>query len=128
MGNKIVKGGPLRSVSFAGREFKVTTDSDPTVVMGGVEVTQEMNGMGTHRELYMPIAWSISSVKLELDVENGDHEFLVDFQEKGGGDIVISYRSVDYVGSGNITGTLETNPANASVTLSAGGGGKIKRL
>jgi len=75
MGQKIVKGGPLKSVSFGGREFKVTADSDPTVIIGGYEVTQEMNGMGTHRELYMPIAWSISSVKMELDVENGDHEY-----------------------------------------------------
>jgi hypothetical protein len=128
MGQKIVKGGPLKSMSFGGREFKVTADSDPTVVMGGVEVTQEMNGMGTHREIHMPIPWSISSVKIELDVENGDQEYLVEFQENDGGDIVISYQTVDYVCTGNLTGIVEANPASASATISAGGGGKLKKI
>lgn len=124
-----VKGGPPKSVSFRGREFKVAVDSDPTVVMGGSEVTQEMNGMGTHRELYTPITWSISSVKLEFDVEGGDHEYLVDFQANGGGEIIITYAfDVSYIGIGNITGSIEANPASASVTLSAGGGGKLKKL
>jgi hypothetical protein len=128
MGQKNVRGGPIKSVSFGGREFKVTVDADPTVVMGGHDVTQEMNGMGTHRELYMPIAWSISSAKVELDIENSDHEYLVDWQDNGGGDIVISYFNADYIGNGNITGTIEANPASASVTLNAGGGGQLKKM
>jgi hypothetical protein len=128
MGQKTVNGGPLKSISFGGREFKITADADPTVMLGGYDVTQEMNGMGTHREIYMPVAWSISSAKVELDIENGDHEFLVDFQDNGGGDIVISYRNADYVATGNITGMIEANPASASVTLNAGGGGRLKKL
>jgi hypothetical protein len=125
---KIVKGGPMKSVSLNGRELKITADNDATITLGGYEVSQEMNGMGTHRELYMPIPWSASGLKVELDVDNNDHEYLVDFQNGGGGDVVVSYRNADYVGVGNITGTLEANPASASVTLNLGGGGKLKKL
>jgi hypothetical protein len=128
MGQKNVRGGPVKSVSFGAREFKMTVDADPVVIAGGYDVAQEMNGMGTHRELYMPIAWSISSAKVELDIENSDHEFLVDFQNNGGGDIVISYFNANYIGNGNITGTIEANPASASVTLNAGGGGQLKKM
>jgi hypothetical protein len=122
-------GGPLESVSFGGRELPVTVDSDPTVVMGGIEIAHEMNGNFTHRELRTPVPWSISSVKLTFDIENGDHEYLVDFQKKGGGEVVITYAGgINYIGNGNITGTIEANPATASVTLSAGGSGMIKKL
>lgn len=122
-------GGPLESVSFGGRELAVTVDSDPTVVMGGIEIAIEMNGNFTHRELRTPVPWSISSAKVTIDIENGDHEYLVNFQKKGGGEIIITYAgSISYTGNGNITGTIEVNPATASATLSAGGSGMTKKI
>jgi len=124
-----VKGGSIQSISFGGREYKVTTDSKPTVALGGASVEQKMNGMGTHRELYTKIPWMVNGIEVELDLENGDWEYLVNFQLNGGGEILLTYAGdISYIGQGNIKDTLEANPAEAAITVNCGGGQFMKKM
>lgn len=124
-----VTGGSVQSISLGGREFKADAGTKPTVSLGGVSVEQKMNGKGTHRELYTPINWMISGIEVELDLENGDWEYLVNFQLGGGGEIIITYAGdISYIGVGNITDKLDANPSEASISLSCGGGQFLKKL
>jgi hypothetical protein len=124
-----IQGGSWESVSLNGREFKCTGDTDPTLVLGGVEVEIQMNGLGGYRELKTPIPWAVNGAQVELDIDNGDLEFLVDFQDSGGGDVCITlFGGTSYTRPGNITGTIEANPKTASISLNLAGGGKLKQL
>lgn len=122
-------GGSLESISLNGREFKCTADTDPGIQLGGEEITMESNGLGGVRELKRKIPWAINGAKVELDMDNEDLEYLTDFQINKGGDVVITFAGgISYTAIGNISGTLESNPADASTTLSLMGGGLLKRL
>lgn len=124
-----IQGGSWESVSLNGREFKCTGDTDPTLILGGHEIEIQMNGMGGYRELKSPIPWAVNGVMVELDVDNGDIEFIVDFQASGGGDICITlFGGTSYTKQGTITGTVEANPKTASITLNLAGGGMLKKL
>lgn len=125
----VARGGSPNAISLGGREFPFTADSKPKLKIGGVEVAIEMNGNGTHRELYTDIPWELMDGEIQINQDNDDHEYLVQWQEGGGGDVGMSFKhGVEYQGTGNIIGTVEVDIADAKASISVGGGGKAKKL
>lgn len=120
-------GGPLESVSFAGREFAVTADSEAPRKLGGSENENSANGNGSARLLKNTVPWSLSGFSVEIDDTRGDHEFIQDLSDgKGYFDIAATYASgVVYQGVGNFTGELAMSNRSASMPVNVGGPGKF---
>ena len=123
-------GGPTKEVSLKGRTHTCTGDAAPTLQFGGVENDHMPNGYKvTARTIKTPVKWSISSLAIELDTSRNDHEFLQECQEGDDFDIALTYMDdTVYVGTGNLEGELNAEPASASTTIELAGPGKLKKL
>lgn len=123
-------GGPLESVSIAGREFKVAADADVGRKMGGFENEYQSNGDGSARMIKTRVPWSLGAVKVEVDDERGDQEFL-DATKDSQADVDISATFISgavYVGIGNISGELSYSAGSATAEFELSGPGKLKKL
>lgn len=123
-------GGPLESVSIAGREFKVTADADVGRKLGGFENEYQSNGDGSARMIKTRVPWTLGSMTVEIDDDRGDQEFL-DQVKDSAADVDISATFISgavYVGTGNISGEFVANSASASAGFELSGPGKLKKL
>lgn len=123
-------GGPPKAITLGGREFPCPGDASPSVKLGGFENEHLPNGDGkTCRILKTPVTWKISGLSICIDADNGDHEFIENFQSKKDGDITITYANDDvYAGTGNIEGELNIEPTSATTSIDLAGPGKLKKL
>ena len=119
-------GGPPETVSFGGREFKVTGDSDPTIKYGGWQNELEANGDGTARIIKTRVTWSVLNLTIQVDHELGDQEYLQTAADNFTNDVFeMSLASGDiFQGTGQIVGELQSSPAKA--TLAIGFSGPLK--
>jgi hypothetical protein len=70
-------GGCIFEWSYRGRTFKGTADSQPKIEsMGGTSNEILINGDQSARRKQTVEPWHISGVKVEIDHNNGDLEFL----------------------------------------------------
>lgn len=122
-------GGAPVEISFAGRLFTATADSDASRKLGGFTVEEESNGNGSTRTIKTRVTWEVSGFNIVIDDDRGDQEFLQDkIDEASGYDFTISYPSgITYQGKGNLTGDLAGSSQSASTPVSFKGGGKLTK-
>jgi len=75
------QGGPLASITIAGRTFPVAQDSDPPRDIGGKQGAIEMNGDNTARVISEIVPSKIGPVAVQIDDANGDQEFIQAIKE-----------------------------------------------
>jgi hypothetical protein len=123
-------GGPLETVSIAGREFRCTGDADVSRQLGGFTNERQMNGDGSSRMIKTPIPWSLGGVSIEIDDDNGDQEFIEAVKDgQDDVDITATYPSgAIYSGVGNIDGEAPYSNSSASASFDLKGGGRLKKL
>jgi len=114
-------GGSIEEVSIDGRGFSVASDSDSQRKNGGFENDVEANGNGTVRQIKTRVPFKIDGLALNVDDDNGDHEYL---QSKADGNglftLSVTYASgAVYQGLAQITGELQfsSQKTTASVTF-----------
>ena len=121
--------GSIESISFAGRNFAVTADNEPTVKLGGYENEILANGNQTSRQKKVAMSHSVTGLEVEIDNDNGDFEFLQDRADSARFEAFsITYADGNtYQGSSQIQGELTYNPGNATASLDFGGSGKLTK-
>ena len=108
-------GGPVESVTIAGREFPATADSDTTRKLGGKENTIEMNGNGTGRLIKTPVPAGLKGLVISCDDSRQDEEYLQEIQAGDFVPVAITYASgITYQGTGQITGELNFSNMSTS--------------
>lgn len=120
-------GGPVESVSVAGRYFTVAADADAGRQLGGyVNETQE-NGDGTGRLIKSRKKWMIDGLTLACDDLLEDQEYLQDkADEFGYFPINFTFASgAVYGGTGQIEDELKFGNAGATVAVTFGGPQKL---
>jgi len=122
-------GGSVESISFDGREFAVTADSDVSIKVGGFENEPSANGNGTARLLKTRVTWSVSGANLEVDHSNDDLNFLQERADsKSYSDFTITMTDgTTYQGEGCIQGELAGSSASAAASVNFGGPGKLTK-
>lgn len=123
-------GGPLETVSIAGREFRCTADSDINRKFGGFENEYQPNGDGSARMIKTRINWLLGGVGVEIDNDNNDQEYLEAVKDSQDDvDIVATYTDGNsYTGRGNISGELSYSNNSAAASFDLSGPGKLKKL
>ena len=123
-------GGPPETISIAGREFRCTGDSSPSVQLGGFNNEYQSNGDGSTRTIKTRIPWSISGLEVEVDTENEDFEFLNDVKDGADDvDVVLTYSNgTSYAGTGGIEGDLVNDQSKAAAGFEMKGPGKLKKI
>lgn len=115
-------GGSIQEIGLDGRNFAVTADSGAERHLGGSSNDVKKNGNGTVRLIKTQMPFKLGGLKLSVDDENGDQEFLQELANRNGlFPITITFASgVIYQGSGQIIGEINysNEDASASVDLS----------
>lgn len=122
-------GGPIESVSIAGREFPATADADVARGLGGFENEIQMNGDGTGRIIKTPVAWMLDGLTVQVDDTRGDQEFLQGVSDGNDYEAIgVTFASGEtYHGRGIIVSELRANNQSASASVSIAGTGKLTR-
>lgn len=120
-------GGPIESVTLAGRSFAVAADAESQRKLGGFENEVQTNGDGTGRLVKSVVPWMVDGLTLEIDDSRGDHEFLQNLQDRNDYfPITVTYASgVVYQGTGQVTGEVQTSSQNATASVALSGPGKL---
>lgn len=121
--------GAMRSLTIAGRGFKVAQDGSGNKNLGGRNNEVAMNGDGSFRVTQTVMPGSMSDIQVELDDSRGDNEFIQGIADSGlPNPVVATYAdNVSYTGDLVITGELNHDKSNGLMTLSFQGSqlGKI---
>lgn len=122
-------GGPIESVSINGRNFSVAEDAELTVVYGGDQNEIMMNGDDSARLGKSKIPWKVSGIKLQINPDNNDHEFIQDIIN--GTDFVdYEHTEVDgnvYYASGQIVEEVGKSTKDATAELTFSGPGRLTK-
>jgi hypothetical protein len=120
-------GGPPQSITFAGREFAITADSDPTIKYGGFENDEEPNGDRTARMIKTPVTWAVTGFSVQIDTALEDQEFLQQAANNFADDVFTITLADDTVlqGRGQLTGELVFSPATAKAAVNFKGPGEL---
>jgi len=120
-------GGPIESISYAGRTFAVAADADVNMKLGGFQGETEMNGNLTGRKLINVIKWEVSNLALDIDIDNGDLEFLSErAKAKDYDDFSVTFASgAVFAGEGCVTGEIPYASANTTAAVSFSGPGEL---
>lgn len=124
-----VVGGPLETISIAGRSFEPAGDVDVNIFLGGKRNTVEPGGNGGSRLIKNVMACGAEGCVVHLDDDNADLEYLQaqadlnDFFE-----VVLTKASgIAYGGLAQIE-ELDSSSANATATFNLKGTGKWQQL
>lgn len=122
-------GGSIESITLGGRTFAVAADAESQRKLGGFENEIQANGDGTARIIKTRVPLSIDGLTLDVDDDNGDHEFLQELSNRNDYfPIVISYASgISYQGSAMINGELQVSSQNATAAVSLMGPGELTK-
>lgn len=120
-------GGPIKGVSIAGREFSSASDSPPKMFIGGAVNKKEPNGDQSARTIQEIKPWSVSDVKVSVDLSRGDIEFLQDLSDNGSDEVfTVTYTDgTVYQGRGGVVGELNYDAGKATVDVGFEGPGKL---
>jgi hypothetical protein len=112
-------GGSVEGVSVAGREFSVATDADTQRKLGGFENDVEANGDGSARIIKTRVPFKLDGLVLNVDDDNGDHEFLQDLANSNRFfTLSITYVSgATYQGTAQLTGELQFSSQKTTATV-----------
>ena len=118
-------GGSIESVTIRGRILPVPADVDANMKLGGFENEVKANGNGSARLIKLRVPWSVNGLKVEIDHNRSDLEFLKEIAD--GQDFVpmaITYASgFTYQGKGQIVSEVQASSMDASCELSLSGPG-----
>lgn len=122
-------GGSPETVSLDGREFPWTADSDISRNLGGYTNENQPNGDGSQRLIMTRNGWSLPGGSISIDDARGDQEYIDSLLAfKGYFNIVYTGPSGSYSGKGQITGETGVANQSASMPITLGGPGKMKKL
>ena len=122
-------GGPIESISLAGRIFPIAADADSQRKLGGFENEVQANGDGSARTIKTRVPWSLDGLSVSIDDDRGDHEFLQDLTN-GNIDftIAVTYASGNvYQGAGQMVGEMQTSSQNATAAVALMGPGQLTK-
>ncbi len=122
-------GAPPISISIDGREFQCLNESAGNPEQGGYDTEYQSNGApNTGRAILTPTGWSLPDNAIELDIEQGDWEYLNDKKNSGKIlEIVVTYINAICGGNGYIVGKLPFDPMAASASISFMGPGEYEQ-
>lgn len=121
-------GGPIESISIAGRIFPVVGDADATIDLGGSTVEYQPNGNGTSRRILTAKPWKVSGISVEIDHNRADQQFL-QANSNGIDDKAITVTLASghtYQGTGGISGDLAFSSMNTKCDLELSGPGALE--
>lgn len=122
-------GGPIESISIAGRIFAPAADADVNMKLGGSENEVQQNGNGTGRVIKTAVASMLGGITVAIDADNADQEFL---QEVADGNVevptTVSYANGSvYSGNMIITGELQVSNQSATASFDMQGSQKLTK-
>lgn len=122
-------GGPIESVTLAGRSFAAAADAEAQRKLGGFENEVQPNGDGTARLIKSRVAWMLDGITVEIDDSRGDQEFVQDLQNRNEFfPVTVTFASGEtYQGTGQVVAEVQTSNQNATASLSLGGPGVLSR-
>ena len=123
-------GGSIEEVTLDGRTFPVAADAEAQRKLGGFENEVQANGDGfTARLIKTKVPLAIDGLTLEVDDDNGDHEFLQELANRNDFfPIAITYASgATYQGTAQITGEMQASSQNATAAVSLMGPGTLTK-
>jgi len=122
-------GGPIESISIAGRLFAVAADAEVNRKLGGFENETESNGDGTARVIKTRVPWGLDGLSISVDDANDDQEFLQDIADKNGNSvIVVTFASGSvYQGLGSIVGEMQFSNLKSTAPISLMGPGVLTK-
>lgn len=120
-------GGSIASMSMRGRTFKVTSDADASVKMGGFESEQQPNGDSSTREVKKRVTWMVSGLVIEINPLLQDQEFVQEIVDNNENvDITITLTNNQVLqASGKPVGEVAYSTMNSSASISVAGPGKL---
>ena len=120
-------GGSLESVTLDGRTYSVTADAEAQRKIGGFENEVLANGDGTARLIKTRVPLSLDGLVLEIDDDQGDHEFLQSLQDGNNFfPVTLTYASGKvYQGTAQIVGETQYSNTAAAATVSLMGPGTL---
>jgi hypothetical protein len=122
-------GGSIQSVSWFGREFRVTADAGGDRDLGGFTTEFESNGDESGRFIMTRKGWRFEGLALEINDDRGDQEFLqgkVDSRQSGPFSAVEASGAV-YQGVGKLVGDLKKATMNSTAAIAFAGPGKLTK-
>jgi hypothetical protein len=122
-------GGSIQEISLAGRVFAVAADADGQRKLGGFENAEEPNGNETSRKIMTRVNWSITGLTLDIDDDNGDHEFLQERADAKRREVfsVTFVSGAVYQGSGGPLGEIQFGNQASTASVDFGGPGKLTK-
>ena len=120
-------GGSIESVTLDGRTFAVGADAEANRKIGGFENEVQPNGDGTARQIKTRVPWSLDGLTLDIDDDQGDHEFLQELQNRNSFfPITTTYASGKvWQGTGQIVGETQYSNQSTTATVSLMGSGSL---
>ena len=122
-------GGPIVSLSIAGRAYKSAGDASVTIQQGGKTISTEPNGDGTTRNIQTVAPWKCEGAALQIDPDAGDLEFLQAISDRGADEVfTVEYASgAIYQGIGVPNGDLPEDTSKATASVNFAGPGKLTK-
>lgn len=122
-------GGSIESITLDGRTYTPAADAEAQRKLGGWENEVQANGDGTARLIKTRVPLAIDGLTLEVDDDNGDHEFLQSLADRNDFfPIAITYASgATYQGSAQLTGEMQASSQNATAAVSLMGPGTLTK-
>lgn len=113
-------GGSIEEVSIDGRGFSVASDADSQRTLGGFTNDVESNGNGTARIIKTRVPFKIDGLALNIDDNNGDHEYLQDKVDSNAFfTLAVTYVSgAVYQGVAQLTGDLQVSSQKTTASVS----------
>jgi hypothetical protein len=123
-------GGPYKTISIAGREFRCTGECKIDFKGGGFSTERRSNGDKSSRTILTPELWMATGCVIEIDEDNEDWEFLMDVKNSGEDvDIVLtSCDDISHQGDGGFEGDVTKVKADAAAKFDLSGPGELDRL
>jgi hypothetical protein len=122
--------GPIKRVSFDGRNYVCTGDGAANRDLGGKELEFSPNGDGaTGIWIEKPHEWNMNNVVLRIREEQGDQKALQDAQDTAEPkNIVFVFAgNIAYGGKGNIVGRIAVDHMAQTATVNFAGAGKLRK-
>jgi len=123
-------GGPIRRVSFDGRNYVCQGDNEAQRDLGGYTNTPSPNGDGQTGVIMQAVrTWKMASVVLTCDDDQGDQKALQDAANSGEPkkvNFTFASGSV-FGGEGNIEGEINWSNNNSRATVTFSGFGQLRK-
>jgi hypothetical protein len=122
-------GGSIQEVSIRGRIFPATADADAKLNLGGFNNEVSPNGDGSSRTIKKRVAWAVGGLKLQIDNDRGDLEFLQEIAD-GEDYVAMTVTLVDgttYGGVGQVADEIASSTGDTTCEITLSGPKKLEK-